>query len=786
MKKIDDLLNELTVQEKIQLLSGQNMWQTQSVDRLKIPSIFLADGPHGLRRQSSASEAGLEVAKKATCYPSAVLLGSTWNPDLIEKMGNALGNEAIELDVDVILGPGLNLKRHPFNGRNFEYYSEDPVLSGEMAASLVKGIQSKHIGTSIKHFVANNQEKNRMVTDVIVDEKALRELYLKGFEIVIKKSNPWTVMAAYNQVNGAFATESLDLLKKILRDEWGYLGLVVSDWGATNNRVNALNARMALEMPSSGGTHDQSVLKAIQSNSLSEQTLNENVKDVLSLVKKVLDAKKKKEKIDYHTLSKDIAKEGMVLLKNDDNHLPLKKDQSLAVIGAFAKNPRIQGGGSSHINPSFISTPYDALKDIYKEKLTYAKGYELESDELNQSLIDEAIAVAKKASQVIIFAGLPDLFESEGYDRKHLNLPNSHNALIHALSDITRVTVILMNGSPVAMPWMDKVPAVLEIYLPGQNVGEALSDILTGESSPSGKLAESFPLHIEDLLAHQNFPGSDRQVVYKESIYVGYRDLNTFNKPVLFPFGHGLSYSSFSYSNLVLKKEKETLKVTCDIKNDGPMDASEVVQIYVSKIDSNSLRPSHELKAFKKVLLKDQEIKTVTLEIPIQDLKVFINDSWVLEDGNYQIAAASSSRDIRLEKSISLKGSVIKDFIVIEDPKSFKGFNDSEFKTLYGKPVPKPKGIKPFDLNSKLIDYKKTLLGKSIYKKAHLRLDSMFNEDTDETLKAMFVNMFDDMPIRQIVSMMGDIISQRSIQRLNAWLNKDIRLIMYYIFHRSV
>ena len=773
MKPIKTLINELTLEEKVRLLSGKNMWQTASVERLGIPSIFLADGPHGIRRQSSASEAGLEVAKKATCYPSAVLLGSTWNKNLLKKMGQALASEATNLDVDVILGPGLNLKRHPFNGRNFEYYSEDPLLSGEMAASLVAGIQENGVGTSIKHFVANNQEKNRMVTDVIVDDKALRELYLKGFEIVIKKANPWTVMAAYNQVNSAFATESLKLLKAILRDEWGYKGLVVSDWGATNDRVNALRAQMALEMPSSGNMHDENVLNALNDGSLSEETLNENVEDLLNLVKKVLDSKKVTESLDTHALASEIAKEGMVLLKNDDQTLPLKKESSLALIGAFAKNPRIQGGGSSHINPSRITTPYDALKSIFNDQLFYADGYDLENDTLDETLIQEAIKQAKNADQVVIFAGLPDLFESEGYDRTHLNLPKSHNHLIEVISQIKPVTVCLMNGSPVAMPWVDKVKAILELYLPGQNVGDALKDVLLGDVSPSGKLAESFPLNIEDLLANQNFPGNDYQVIYKESIFVGYRDLNTFDKAVLFPFGHGLSYTTFSYSNLFINQENQTLYVTFDITNDGNMNASEIVQIYISKPQTNVLRAGLELKGFDKVWLKKGETKSITISISKGDLNVFVKDQWIFEDGIYLVQVGASSRDIRLSDSIMIHGESNKDLIDLNAFNSGRGLPHELFKTLYQKTIPLEKQLRPFTLNSKLVDYEKIEIGKYIYQMAHERLKTMFNEDTDETLKAMFINMFDDMPIRQIASMMGDILPLTKINQLNETINKQ-------------
>lgn len=773
MKPIQTLLNALTVEEKVKLLSGQNMWQTASIERLGIPSLFLSDGPHGLRRQSSASEAGLEVAQKATCYPSAVLLGSTWNKTLMKKMGNALANEATRLGVDVILGPGLNIKRHPFNGRNFEYYSEDPLLSGDMAAALVEGIQEKGVGTSIKHFVANNQEKNRMVTDVIVDEKALREIYLKGFERVIKHANPWTVMAAYNQVNSQFSTENQTLLKNILRDEWGYNGLVLSDWGATHDRVNALKARMALEMPSSGNMHDKSVLEALKSNLLDEHTLNESVSDLLRLIEKVLNSDKTSEQIDMHKLASDVAKEGIVLLKNDDHTLPLKPTQKIAVIGAFAKHPRIQGGGSSHVNPSHITTPYETLKSLFKENLRYAEGYHLEDDIIDEALINEAIMQASNADHIIIFAGLPDLFESEGYDRTHLDLPTSHNHLIKTLSKIKPVTVCLMNGSPVSMPWVNEVKAILELYLPGQNVGTAVADILIGKVSPSGKLAESFPLNVEDLIADHHFPGGDYQVIYKESIFVGYRDLHTFNKPVLFPFGHGLSYTAFSYTNLLVSQQDRIIVVNFDVKNDGDFEGADVAQVYVSKPQSDVLRPKLELKGFKKVWLKKGEIKQVSIQIPITDLDVYIENRWALETGEYTFQVGASSQDIRLSETIDLEGVKLKDKVSLDDFNASEGLNHQAFETLYRKPVPKEKGLKPYTLNSKLSDYQHEKEGQSVYIKAHERLKTLFNEKTDETLKAMFIHMFDDMPIRQIASMMGDILSLTDIHELNKKINQD-------------
>jgi len=468
----------------------------------------------------------------------------------------------------------------------------------------------------------------------------------------------------------------------------------------------------------------------------------------------------------------------MVLLKNENHTLPLNPKKSLAVIGAFAKNPRIQGGGSSHINPRLISTPYDTLKDLFKDQFSYADGYSLDTLESDETLLNEAIEIAKNADQVVIFAGLPDLLESEGYDRAHLNIPASHDRLIERISQIKNVTVILMNGSPVVMPWINQASSVLEVYLPGQNVGEALLDILIGKISPSGKLAESFPEKIEDLLAHQNFPGSDRQVVYKESIFVGYRDLNTFNKPVLFPFGHGLSYSTFKYSNLSLENQSGTLFVSCEVVNEGPFDAYETIQVYVKKKDTQVLRASQELKGFKKEWLKNGENKTINIEIPLKDLEVFIKDHWVLEAGEYLIQVGASSRDIRLEKTIHLEGQKVQDLIDPIHLETFEGFDNNQFQRLYQKEVPKPKAFKPFDLNSKLSDYSQVFFGKSIYKKAHERLLTMFKEDSDETLKAMFINMFDDMPIRQIASMMGDIIPLKKIYRVNALTNRNFKYFL--------
>lgn len=765
-----ELLKTLTLKEKVALLSGQNMWQTRAIKDKGIPSIFMADGPHGLRKQESDLHGGLSKARKATCFPSAALMGSTWNLDLIEKAGEAMGNEAIEQNVDMILGPGINIKRHPFNGRNFEYYSEDPLLSGKMGAALIKGIQSRGIGTSLKHYVANNQETRRMVTDVIVDQKALNETYLKAFEIAVKEGHPWTVMAAYNKVNGMFATEHHGLLSDVLKKEWNYQGAVISDWGAVHDRVTSIQAGLTLEMPSSNQMHDKAVLKQAARSDF-KTAIDARVLELLTLVEKGSKKKPALKAINAHHVAVAVAKEGMVLLKNE-GALPLNTSESIALIGELADTPRYQGGGSSHINPSHLVTPLDALKPLFKESLTYVKGYDLASDALDEANIQDALKAAKKASQVVIMAGLPDSYESEGYDRTHLNLPPNQTALIQALAKECTVTVVLMNGSPIAMPWLGDVDAVLEAYLGGEGIGEALAEILTGQANPSGKLAETFPLNVSDLPAHAQFPGTAKQVVYEEGIFIGYKATQTQDIPVLFPFGHGLSYSQFTYESFAINVTHETVQIRVDVTNQSSQDGQEVVQVYASLKDSNTIRSSESLVAFKKILIPAHLTTSVTFNIAFDDLKTYHRDAFYLETGTYTFKVGSSVQAIAFDGDVFIKGVALTPYEA----------KDTPFKTLYGETLPMETPVKPYTLNSTLKDIEHTFIGKKMIQAIQKEMQKMFVGDYDESLRLMFENMVKDMPLRQLISMSNGTLSLRTMHALIALLNKRIfKALKYFL-----
>ncbi|MDA3931446.1 MAG: glycoside hydrolase family 3 C-terminal domain-containing protein, partial [Tenericutes bacterium] len=555
MTKAKEIVMSLSLDDKIKLLSGKNFWYLHGIPESGLKSIMVTDGPHGLRKQKdSGDHLGIANSYPATCFPTASALASTWNKELIYKVGETLGDECLSEEVSVLLGPGINIKRHPLCGRNFEYFSEDPYLTGKLATAFINGVQSKGIGTSLKHFAVNNQETMRMAVDTIVDERSYRELYLKAFEMAVKDSQPWTVMSSYNKINGVYASENKGLLQDILKDEWKHEGLVVTDWGANSDRVKGLIAGQELEMPGNKNIHGKTIKKAIDKGIITEKLLNDRVELIVDLIIKSNETLQKKhikyDKDKHHLFAKKVAHESIVLLKNDDDILPIDKKEKIALIGAFAKKPRYQGSGSSLINPTKLSNAYTAFLEVYGDELLYADGYDLSTDEVDDSLINEALNIINKADKVIIMAGLTDSYESEGFDRDHLDLPMNHNALIKAIAkNHKQVIVCLSNGSPVRMPWLNDVNATIEQYLTGQASGDALVDILLGKVNPSGKLAETFPNTLEEIPSSKYFPGKPRQVIYKEGLYVGYRAYNKLQIKPLFDFGYGLSYTSFEYSD---------------------------------------------------------------------------------------------------------------------------------------------------------------------------------------------------------------------------------------------
>lgn len=666
---IKEIIQQLTLEEKASLCSGRDFWQMEGIEKLGIRSLMLTDGPHGLRKQEEgADHLGIQQSIKSTCFPTAAGVASSWNRSLIKTMGEALGKECQSEDVGIILGPGANIKRSPLCGRNFEYFSEDPYLSSEMAASHIEGVQGQGVGTSLKHFVANNQEHRRMTVDTIIDERTLREIYLTSFENAVKKSKPWTVMASYNKINGKFVSENDYFLNDILRKEWGFDGFVVSDWGGVNERVAALANGLDLEMPPSGKIGDQKIIDAVNNGELSEKLLDQAVERLLSIIIKATENSRENVTFDreeHHKLAREIARESMVLLKNDEHILPLEKNKTIAIIGEFAISPRYQGGGSSHINPTLLDNILDEMQKVSEEDVLFAKGYHLDSDEVDNKLINEAKEIAKQAEKVVLFVGLPDRYESEGYDREHMQMPENHLQLIEEISKINpNVVVVLSNGAPVEMPWINQVKGVLEGYLGGQALGGAIADLLYGVANPSGKLAETFPRKVSDTPSFLNFPGEGDKVEYKEGIFVGYRYYDKKEIEPLFPFGYGLSYTTFEYSNLIIDKKEmkdtEVAKVTVNVKNTGSLLGKEIVQLYVRDVESSVIRPQKELKGFEKVELQPGEEKTVTFILDQRSFAYYNVDleDWHVESGEFNILIGKSSREIVLKDSIWLQSTV--------------------------------------------------------------------------------------------------------------------------------
>ena len=682
---VKKLVNELTLEEKASLCSGADFWHTKAIDRLNIPAAMVSDGPHGIRKQESlADHMGVAESIKAIGFPTASAMACSFDRDLLHKIGDALGEECVAEDLAVLLGPGINMKRSPICGRNFEYYSEDPVVAGELGAAFVNGVQEHGVGTSLKHFAANNQEWRRMSISAEIDERTLREIYLAAFETVVKKAQPWTIMCSYNRINGVYSCENDWLLNKVLRDEWGFEGLVMTDWGAMDERVPSLKAGLDLEMPDCHGETDKLIVKAVQSGELEESVLDTAVERILTMVDKYLTARKGIDPASmvhplpssvergydvaaHHALARTTAEQSAVLLKNEDI-LPLQKDKKIAFIGEFAKVPRIQGGGSSHINNTSVESALDAAGD----SVSYAQGFHIDEETTDETLLQEAITLAKESDVAVIFAGLPDSFESEGFDRTHLNMPANQNELIARISEVQpNVVVVLHSGSPIAMPWLDKVAGVLQMYLAGQASGGAAVNLLFGDATPCGKLAETFPLHLEDNPSYLNFPGNREKVCYQEGVFIGYRYYDKKKMDVLFPFGYGLSYTDFTYSNMKVTvngknaadvdviKETDEIVVSADITNTGNCDGAEIVQLYIKNPVVYEIRPEKELRDFAKVFLKAGETKTVTFTLNARAFSYYetrIHD-WYAESGDYEILLASSSRDIRLQYTVSITGS---------------------------------------------------------------------------------------------------------------------------------
>lgn len=665
--QLQELIGKMTLEEKAAMCSGADFWHTESVERLGIPAMMVSDGPHGLRKQDQkADHLGVNDSIKAVCFPAGCGTAASFNRELITKMGEVLGEECQAEGVGVILGPAVNIKRSPLCGRNFEYYSEDPYVASEMAGALIEGVQKKNVGTSIKHFLANNQEHRRMSSSSEVDERTLREIYLAAFEGAVRKKKPWTVMCSYNRINGTYAAENKEVLTDILREEWDFDGFVMSDWGAVNNRVPDLYAGLELEMPSSGGINDKLIVEAVKEGRLEEAVLDRAVERILNIVYRFEENRDKTAVFDRdkdHETARKVAEETIVLLKNEGDILPLDEKEKIAFIGKYASKPRYQGGGSSHINSHKVTSAWDCVKDW--GNITLAEGFRDEKDEIDEALMAEAVEQAKAAGAAVIFAGLPDAFESEGFDRSHMRMPECQNELIARVAAVQPNTIVVLhNGSPVEMPWADQVKGIVESYLGGQAVGGAQVDILFGKVNPSAKLPESFPYKLEDNPSYLYYVGEGDRVEYREGVFVGYRYYDKKKMDVRFPFGFGLSYTTFDYSDLKLSTEsisdQDNLSVSVDVTNTGKMAGKEVVQLYVSDVESTVIRPVQELKGFEKVELAPGETKTVTFTL---DKRAFaywnttLHD-WHVESGEFLIRIGKSSRDIVLEASVNVTSTV--------------------------------------------------------------------------------------------------------------------------------
>lgn len=659
---VEEILSQMTLEEKAQFCSGQDFWYSQAIPRLGIPPVMMCDGPNGLRKQlGEGDHLGINESIETVCYPTSSAMVSSFDESLMERWGHLLGQECQTENVGMLLGPGINMKRSPLCGRNFEYMSEDPYHAGKMAAAYVRGLQSEGVYACVKHFAANNQEHMRMSGSSHLDERTLHEIYFPAFEAAVKEGGAKSVMCAYNGINGTFCSENKMLLTDVLREKWGFNGFVVTDWGASKDRAKGLQAGVDLEMPGSTTGKAEPILEAIKDGSLSEDTLDAAVRNLLQFVKFHLEHKHNGVAFDREYARREatsFAKESAVLLKND-HILPLNRQQKIAVIGAFAEKPRYQGAGSSHVNSPEVSA---ALEHLDGSDYTYCQGYEVHSDGVQQALIDEAVSAAVNAEVAVIFAGLPEAYETEGADRDHMAMPANQNALIEAVAAAQPNTVVVLHtGSCVEMPWLNMVKGVLCMYLGGCGVGEATVSLLFGDYSPSGHLAETWPVQVEDNPSYLNFPGEKGQVEYHEGIYIGYRYYDKKNMQVLFPFGHGLSYTHFAYNDLKLSADhitdSDTLTVTCKVKNIGTVAAKAVPQLYVGCEKSEVRRPIRQLQGFTKIYLEPSEEKEVCFRLSMRDFayyEVKIHD-WFVESGAYTIEIGDSSRDIRLRTSVQMQ-----------------------------------------------------------------------------------------------------------------------------------
>lgn len=770
--KYSEIINKMSLEEKAMLCVGADYWNSKEFKKYGIPKITMSDGPHGLRVQKAAKDnLGINESEISVCFPAGATIANSWDRKIAYLLGETLGKEARAENINIVLGPAINIKRSPLCGRNFEYFSEDPYLTGILGGEYVKGLQSQNVGACVKHFAVNNQENRRRTIDVIIDERNLREIYLKAFEMIIKNSKPWSIMSAYNKVNGEYCSENSHLMKEILRKEWDFQGIVISDWGAENDRVKGIENEHELEMPGGRGNGIEQIIEAVKIGKIPENKLNNIIDRIIDLAKRCNNNQKQEtyDKEKHHNIAQKIAEESIVLLKNDDNILPLK-NRKIALIGDMAKNPRYQGAGSSTINPYKIENAYNNLKEnniIFE----YAKGYEKIESENDETLRKEAIEIAKKNEIVIIFAGLTENFESEGIDRKNLNIPQNQNKLIEEICKVNKnVIIVLSNGSPILMPWKDKVKAIITGYLGGEAGAKAMINCILGKINPSGKLAETYPKKIEDTPCFKNYPGTELTVEYKESIYVGYRFYDTTNIDVLFPFGYGLSYTTFTYSNLKINQKKDKIIVTFKIKNTGNFKGKEIAQLYISQENPKTFKSKKELKGFEKVELEAGEEKEISITLNNDSFEYYNPEikRWAIEEGTYKILIGKSSRNIELEDKIFIKSNdknIEKEYPI----KYYKGniheINDKEFEKLLERKIPKRHlNIEEINEENTLEQIKETKIGQIIYKNQIEKMNRLLNEQNVNKATKVLMDM--QKPLKKFYEKKSSKITKKMVEEL--------------------
>ncbi len=773
-----DIIKQMTLEEKCYLFSGKDFWQTRSVERLGVPNMTLSDGPHGIRKQAGeGDQLGLNPSLPATCYPTAAAVANSWDVELGEEIGAHLGAEAASQGVCVVLGPGLNIKRSPFCGRNFEYFSEDPYLAGKLAASYIRGIQKNGVAACPKHFAANSQELRRMASDSVMDERTLREIYLTGFEIAVKEGHSKSIMSSYNRINGVYANENRHLLQEILRDEWGFDGFVVSDWGGSNDHVEGVRAGSHLEMPTTGGDSDLDLIDAVKSGRISQELLDRRVDELLDVILSTAGAVKPLEGKPFdvekhHAMAAKASEQSIVLLKNEGNLLPLKQGTKVAVIGEFAQKARYQGAGSSVVNPTRLDNAMDVIQGFGLDVAGFEAGYP-RSGKGDPAMQARAVELAKKADTVLLYIGLDEISESEGLDRSHMRLPQSQIDLIEAVSKANpNVVAVMSAGSAVEMPWLPKIKALVHGYLCGQAGASSVLKVIMGQVNPSGKLAESYPVKYEDVSSAPYFPAKERTAEYREGLFVGYRYFETAKTPVLFPFGFGLSYTTFEYSGLTVTEKEASFT----LKNTGGMDGAEVAQLYVSKPDGEVFRPAKELKGFAKVFLKAGESKKVTIPLDDKAFRYFNVDTnkFEVEGGAWTVLIGASCADIKLSGTVEVQGTGAKPPYDKEKfAKYFSGdvksVSDAEFQALLGRPIPDGHWSGMLDMNDALCQmyYAKGAAGRLAYK----ILTHFINKSIEKGKPNLNLLFNYNMPFRAIAKMTGGICTMEMAEGILTIVN---------------